>query len=231
MPPDAHPAFAVAAIRPHDPNINHQGFSSAGDRITIRNESVAALLLVAYAIHPRQILDAPEWIFHDRYDIEGTTDIEGEPNMRQQQEMVQKLLADRFGLKFHREKRDMPVFAIEVLKGGPKLKPAVNPDAVPDEQGAGQGTEQTITYTSASMSDFAMGEQFFVSRPLIDRTGLTGRYDFSVRYTWDEAHATDPNAPPGLFTAVQEQLGLKFQPMKAVVDVFVVEHVNRPTAN
>jgi len=76
-----------------------------------------------------------------------------------------------------------------------------------------------------------MGEQFFVDRPLVDQTGLTGRYDFSIRYTYDEVHATDPNAPPGLFTAVQEQLGLKFEPVKAATDVFVIDHIERPSPN
>jgi uncharacterized protein (TIGR03435 family) len=75
--------------------------------------------------------------------------------------------------------------------------------------------ERIHTYASATIPYFILVEQLWSDRPLVDQTGLTGRYDFSLRYTYDEAHATDPNAPPGLFTAVQEQLGLKFEPTKA----------------
>ncbi len=231
MAADAQPAFEVATIKPHGPASHHQGFNATGDRFTIRNESVASLMMFAYSINKRQIADTPDWAANTPYDIEGTTDTPGEPSLRQQQKMIQKLLADRFGLKFHREKRELSVYAIRVIKGGPKLKPAANPDAEPDQEGNGRGTEQTITYTSATMADFAFGEQFFFDRPVVDQTGLTGKYDFSIHYTYDEVHATDANAPPGLFTAVQEQLGLKFQPMKAPVDVYVIDHVERPSPN
>ena len=231
MAADAHPSFAVATIKPHDPASHNMGFDATGDRFTIRNQSVTSLMTFAYSAHPRQIVGAPDWALHDRYDIEGTTDTLGEPSLRQQQEMVQKLLADRFQLKFHRDQRELSVYAIQIAKGGPKLKPAANPDAEPDQEGDGHGTEQTVTYTSASMKDFAFGELFFFDRPVVDQTGLPGKYDFSIRYTWDEAKSTDPNAPPGLFTAVQEQLGLKFEPTKASVDVFVIDRVEPPSAN
>jgi len=231
MAADAHPSFAVATIKLHDPSSSRQGFNNSGDRVTIRNENLANLMQFAYAIHPRQMANLPDWAFHDSYDIEGTTDTPDEPSLRQQQEMLQKLLADRFGLKFHREQREMDAYAVQIAKGGPKLKPTANPDAEPDQQGNGHGTEQTIKYTSASMQDFAFGSQFFLDRPVVDQTGLSGRYDFSYRYTYDEEHATDPNAPPGLFTAVQQQLGLKFEPVKAPVEVFVIDHVERPSAN
>jgi uncharacterized protein (TIGR03435 family) len=234
MAADAHPSFAVATIKPHDPNDpcrGCQGFSTQGDRMSIRNESVCSLMQMAYSIHPHQIIGAPEWLFNSAFDIEGTLDTPGDPNDRQQQEMLQKLLADRFGLKFHRDKRELSVYAIQIAKGGPKLKPAANPDAGADQEGNGHGTEQTVIFTSNGIADFIRNEQFFVDRPLVDQTGLTGRYDFSLRYTFDEAKSTDPNAPPGLFTAVQEQLGLKFQPTKAPADVFIIDHVEQPSAN
>ncbi len=226
----AHPSFAVATVKPHDPASNRQGFDADGDRFTVRNQSVASLMTFAYSAHPRQIVDAPDWALHDRFDIEGTTDTPGEPSLRQQQEMLQKLLADRFQLKFHRDQRELSVYAIQIAKGGPKLKPAANPDAEVDQEGEGRGTEQTVTYTSASMTDFAFGEQFFFDRPVVNQTGLTGKYDFSIRYS-DEIRTTDPNAPPGLFTAVQEQLGLKFEPTKTPTAVFVIDHVEPPSAN
>lgn len=232
MAADAHPSFAVAVIKPHDPVSNRQGFDATGDRFTIRNQSVASLMQFAYAIHLRQIVRAPEWAAHDRWDIEGTTDTLGEPSLRQQQEMLQKLLADRFQLHFTREKRELPVYAIQVAKGGSKLTPAANLTAEPDQDAEGHGTEMTLIFTTVAMSDFALGMQFFVTdRPVVDQTGLTGRYDIRLRYTYDEVHVTDPNAPPGLFTAFQEQLGLKLEPLKAPIDVFVIDHVEKPTPN
>ena len=234
MAADAHPSFEVATIKPHDPNDpcqGCQGISFGGDRMTVRNESVASLMMMAYSIHPRQIVNAPDWMFRKSYEIAATTDTPGDPNQRQEQELLQKLLADRFGLKFHHDKRELSVYAIQIAKGGPKLKPAADPNAGADQEGNGHGTEQTVIFTSNSIGDFLRNEQFFTDRPLVDQTGLTGRYDFTLRYTYDETKSTDPNAPPGLFTAIQEQLGLKLQPTKALVDVFVIDHVERPSPN
>src|SRR5579859_2873514 len=123
--------------------------------------------------------------------------------------MLQKLLADRFELKFHRVTRELPVYAIQIAKGGPKLKAPANPDAEPDQDASSHGTEVTVTITNGTMADFILGMQFFFDRPLVDQTAINDRHDFTLRYTYDELHATDPNAPPGLFTAIREQLGLR----------------------
>jgi uncharacterized protein (TIGR03435 family) len=233
MAADAHPSFEVATIKPHDPNSNSQGFDAAGDRYTIHGQTIVSLMMFAYAIDKHQVVDTPDWARSDRFDIEGTTDTPGEPSLHQQQEMLQKLLADRFGLRFHREKRVLPVYLIQLAKGGPKLTPAAHPELEADQNASthGSSTEVTVTITSTSMQDFILGMQFFFERPLVDQTGITGKYDITLRYTNDEANATDPNAPPGLFTAIQEQLGLKLDAVKAPADVYVIDHVERPSAN
>jgi uncharacterized protein (TIGR03435 family) len=178
MAADAHPSIEVASIRLHDPSSQHQSFDVKGDRVTIRNQTVASMMMFAYAIHPSQIAEAPDWVLHERYDIEGKTDTPGQPNLRQFQEMLQKLLADRFGLHLTREKRELPVYAIQVAKGGPKLTPAAKPDREADQTANGHDGDLTQIYTSATLSDFAMGMQFFIpDRPIIDQSGLTGRYD------------------------------------------------------
>jgi uncharacterized protein (TIGR03435 family) len=133
MAADAHPSLAVAAIHMHDPNSRRQGFNFEGSRYVVRNESVGSLIMFAYSIHPKQIVGGPEWAGTDRYDIEGKPDMPGEPSLKQQQEMLQKLLADRFKLHFDREKRELSVYAIQVAKGGPKLKAAANPNAEADQ--------------------------------------------------------------------------------------------------
>jgi uncharacterized protein (TIGR03435 family) len=231
MAADAHPSFAVAAIRPHDPASSRQGFNAVGDRFTIRNQTVTSLMMFAWGFDKHQIVDMPAWAEKSAFDIEGTTDTAGEPNLKQQQEMIRKLLADRFQLKLHREKRDLPVYAIRVAKGGPRMKPPADPAAQPNQTASSHGTEVTVSVTSASMADFIMGMQFFLDRPLVDQTGIAGRYDFSLRYTYDEVHSTDQDAPPGKFTAIQEQLGLKLDPVNAPVDVLAVEHVEMPSEN
>lgn len=232
MAADEHPSFAVATIKPRDPN-GRGGLAVAGDEVGFYSVSVLELITFAYSGNRAQLVGGPDWIREARYDIDGKADIEGKPNLAQQKEMAQKLLADRFQLKFHRGIREQPVYAIRVAKGGPKLAPAADPSGETEEDAAGHGVETTRTYTSASIAYFASMTQmlFFVDRPLVDQTGLTGRYDFKLRYTYDEAHATDPNAPPGLFTAVQEQLGLKLEPTKAPVEVFAIDSVERPGEN
>ena len=232
MAADAHPAFEVATIKPSDPNDESDDFSAHGRHVSVRNLSVSKILAAAYGIHVRQVVDGPSWLETDRYDISGVADVEGEPSLKQMQEMLQKLLADRFKLKFHREKRQLSVYAVTVLKTGPKLtKSKGDPSGSPDQEGSEHGTQTASKFTNTSMADFAFIMQFFLDRPMVDQTGLAGRYDFSLRWTFDEARTSDPNAAPGIFTAIQEQLGLKLEPVKAQADVLVVDKVERPSAN
>ena len=231
MAADAHPSFEVATIKPHDPNSNRQGFDAVGDRYTIHDQTITSLMMFAYSIDKHQVVDAPDWARTDRFDIEGTTDTPGEPNLHQQQEMLQKLLADRFELKLPpREARASRLLHPD-RQGRSQAQAAANPDAEADQDASGHGTETTVTITTATMADFILGMQFFFDRPLVDQTGIHRPHDFTLRYTYDEAHATDPNAPPGLFTAIQEQLGLKLNAVKAPIDVFVIDHIERPSAN
>lgn len=233
MAGNAHPSFAVATVKPHDPNYpRRQGWGFAGDRISIQNQTVARMLMYAYSIDPHQLAGLPAWAESAAFDVEGVTDTPGQPDLHRHQEILQKLLADRFGLKLHRELRPLNVYAIQIAKGGPKLMPAAHPEAQPGQRGVQQGAALCNKMTSASMADFVLDMQFFVEdRPLVDQTGLAGRYDINLCYTPDETKSTDPDAPPGLFTAIQDQLGLKFVPIKAPVEVFVVDHIDRPAEN
>lgn len=232
MAADAHPSFAVATIKPHDPDERDRGIWVQGDHFDVSAASVEKLMKWAYSVHAQQIVGGPDWIRQDRYDINGRPDIAGEPDLMQQREMIGKLLADRFQLKFHRERRELPVYAIRIAKGGPKLTAAAHSDKKPIEQSDSHGDFDRIhNYESAPISYLIMVEQLWSDRPLVDQTGLTGKYDFRLRYDADEAHNTDPNAPPGFFTAVQQELGLKFEPTKARVEVLVIDHVELPSSN
>jgi len=232
MARDAHPSLLVATVKPHDPESNRGGFDAVGDRFTVYGRSVFALMSFAYSLHPKEIVGAPDWAKNDRWDIEGKIDTPGQPDLHQMQEMLQKLLADRFQLHFTREKRELPVYAIRIAKGGPKLTPAAHPDALANQGASGSGPDLTQWYTNVSIGDFILGMQFFIpDRPIVDQTGLTGKYDIRLHYTPDEARSTDANAQPGIFTAIQDQLGLKLEPVKAPVDVFVIDRVERPGEN
>jgi uncharacterized protein (TIGR03435 family) len=226
MAADANPSFEVASIKPTDPSDRDGGFHIRGHRVFIENQDVNTLISIAFAIHPRQIVDAPPWFGTDRFDINGITDIAGTPNVRQLQEMIQKLLADRFQLKVDRDKRELSVYAITVAKGGPKLeKSAGDPNGLPDQTGNGRGT---VRFKNNSMSDFALGMQAYLEKPVVDQTGLAGRFDFVLNWAPDNSQTTDPNAP-SIFTAVQEQLGLKFVSTQAPADVVVIVHAEYPS--
>lgn len=231
MAADAHPSFEVATIKPADPS-ETGNFIVGGHRLVIEGQTVNDLISFAYAVHRKQIVNGPAWLETERFDIDGQADQPGVANLHQVQEMLQKLLQDRFGLKLHREKRDLPIYAITLAKGGPKLTPSPkNTYGLPTQSGHGQGGQQQRKFTNNSMSDFALGMQNYMDRPVIDETNLPGRYDFILRWTPDNVPTTEPGAPPGIFTAIQEQLGLKLEATKGPADVLVIDHIERPSPN
>lgn len=124
MPPDADPAFEVASLKLSNPGERGGGPRVQGRQFSATNLSVGNLILIAYGVHPRQLVGAPDWIDKDRYDVLGKPDVEGQPNHRQMQVLIQKLLTDRFSLKFHREKRELSVYEVVVGKAGAKLTTA-----------------------------------------------------------------------------------------------------------
>lgn len=232
MAKEAHPSFEVATIKPSDPEDGSSGFHEQGRQLFVENETVEDMLAIVYGLHPKQIVDAPDWCTKDHWDVKGVPDVAGQPNWPQYREMVRKLLEERFGLKFHREKRELSIFAVTVARGGSKLMASKGElNGMLDQTGKNNGVEQTWRYTNNSMADFAQGMEHFLDRPVVDETGLKGKFDFRLAWTNEGAQNEDPKAPPGLFTAVQEQLGLKIEPTKGPAEVLVVEHVERPSAN
>ena len=228
---DAHPGFLVATIKPSDPEA-HTGwaFPTDGHHVACVDANLATILTVAYGIHEKQIAGAPEWFTKEHFDINGVPDVPGIPSFPQQKEMYQKLLADRFHLVFHRETRDLPIYAITIAKGGPILKPAA-PNETMNAGNSGSPGVRIQKFRSMSMPDFALNMNFHEDRPVVDETGLSGRYDFTLKWTYDIAMENEPGAPPSLFTAIKEQLGLRMDAVKGPAEVFVIDHVERPSAN
>jgi len=245
MPADAVPQFDVVTIKPTAPDTKSMGFMNNGRHILAENMTVNDIVSFAYGVHGKQISGAPAWFGSDRFDVDGVPDVEGELNLKQMQGMYRKLLDDRFNLRFHREKRELSVYAMTVAKSGPKLtKSQGDPTGSPDQTFTEISSRSVVLReTNATMSDFALNMQASaMDRPVVDQTGITGRFDFTLKWTPDETQfgtlgmrlsppGDDPNASPGLFTAIQEQLGLKLVQAKGPVEVLVGDHVEYPTAN
>jgi uncharacterized protein (TIGR03435 family) len=241
MAADADPSFEVATIKPTAPGDHGDGMNLEGRRLTILRISLSSLVNWAYDIVPKQIAGAPDWMETDQYDIAAVIDTDGIPNEKQMSIMLQKLLKDRFNLSFHYEKKELPAYTLVAGKLGPKItKSESGPNDDTDFMGHGLGHKIARNMT---MAQFAHGMQGIVGRPVLDKTGLTGRYDFTLDWTPDETQypgsgfripppPADGSAPlPALFTAMQEQLGIKLVSTKTKVDVLVIDHVEQPSAN
>jgi uncharacterized protein (TIGR03435 family) len=232
MARDADPDWEVATVKPSAPSDRGDRIHMHGRHLTLERETVEWLLLIGYNVQKNQIVGAPDWAKTEQWDVDGLANVDGEPNLKQLQGMLRKILEERFGLKLHHEQREMPVFALTAAKGGPKLTiNTSDPNGLMDQQNREANGQRTEQLKNTSMAELALILQFHVGRPIVDQTGLAGRYDFQLKWTTDETRATAADAPPGLFTAMQEQLGLKLEPVKAMAEVLVVDGAERPSAN
>jgi uncharacterized protein (TIGR03435 family) len=233
----ATPEFEAASIKPvKTPNPSRTRDQEEGRRFTAYSVTLRDLIMMAYRVDAREISGGPAWMATDEYDVEAVAG-EGVQVNEQLQAMLQKLLADRFQLTFHREQRLLPAYALTVAKGGSKLKTA-------EAGGQGASCEHVgvCNFRSEPLARFTQWLAFVVlDRPVVDKTGIAGKFDFSLRWTPDEsqfsamglrapAAADNANAPP-LFTAIEEQLGLKLEPVRAPAEVLVIDHVERPSEN
>jgi uncharacterized protein (TIGR03435 family) len=244
MPADAEPGVEVATIKPNNTDgSTMQVLTFRGRNLITVNSSLADLMMFAYSVQMKQIIGAPDWIEKDRYDINATPDVEGTPTADQVRIMIRKLLADRFQLKFHHDKREMSAFVLTVGKDGSKLKPS-QPNG--NLHGIGVQPARTGAMMFANNAPIPAFTSFLQSlvldRPVVDQTGLTGRYDLTVTFTPDDSlfnghslgfpkPADDVEPAPGLFDAIQQQLGLKLTAEKTQVDVLAIDHVEKPSAN
>lgn len=234
MAKEADPNWDVVTVRPSDPNGQFGGYQVEGRNVLIRRKTVQSMLLYAYALHKSQLTNAPDWIRTELWDAKGYADVPGQPNREQMQALVRKLLAERFGLVMHMEKRMSSVYMLTVAKGGAKMAASKgDPNGLSNENDRENGGLETMHAENLSMGELAgLLMRIALDRPAVDQTGLKGRYDFELRWTTDDAVTSAPtDAPPGLFTALPEQLGLRLEPVKAMADVLVVDKVERPGAN
>ena len=234
-------AFDIATIKPTARTDKTWQLLPTPDGYTGLNVSLRKLIEFAYRVlDGKLILDGPTWIDSAKFDVEAKFDPAQVPNVkdltyRQRDDMLQPLLADRFKLKIHHESRDFPVFLLVVDKHGPKL----HEWTIPETGNLGFGINCTLRSRSGSLT--AQGCQAnsltgilqpAAGRIILDRTNLTGHYNIELHWTPDNA-PVDASVPPGpsIFTALQEQLGLKLQPSTAPLDVIVIDSAKEPSEN
>jgi len=249
--------FETASIKPNKSNVTsfRSGFTADGFRS--EDASVQWLIQQAYGVSDFFLSGIPDRLNTERYDVEAKMDTSVADRLSKltpaqlklaQQQMLQTLLAERFNLKIHRETKDEPVYFLVIGKNGPKLQDAKTDDtrgflnadgtAARTRIQIGPGNK-TYAYSTSikTLGDFLTR---FLSRPVLDKTGLTGSYDFTLEWMPDAPPTSSPDsssgvtlpAAPGdsLFSAVQ-QLGLKLEPGKSPIEVIVIDHVERPSGN
>jgi uncharacterized protein (TIGR03435 family) len=246
--PPAAPVFDVAAIHQHipEPHEHNSIWSSPFDgHFKASNVSLIMLIHWAFEMPDTRILSAPGWASTTRFNIDAEADssidaqmkgLSSDAGRQQKEKMVQALLADRFRLVMHKETRELPIYALVVTKGGPKF-------GTIKEQGTTVNTGNGRIEVQASNSVAAFAEELsdVVGRDVIDKTGIQGRYDLKLKWTPDDRAAPLSNASggdasatdsgPSIFTALQEQLGLKLESQKGLVSVLVVDRAEMPSEN
>jgi uncharacterized protein (TIGR03435 family) len=241
MAANANLVFEVATIKPANPETRGQSIlvgRGGSNLFTTTNTTLNDLITFAYGIHVRQIVNGPAWMESDKFDISAKPEQPGIPNVDQLKTMVQKLLAERFGLAFHSEKRELSAYVITVGKNGPKLAKNETGGNLPGFGGRGPGSVGVRNSSMAEFAGFLQGR--ILDRPVVDQTGLTGKFDFTLDWRPDLTQlppGANPQLPPevearaDLFTSMQEQLGLKLEATKAQVEVYAIDKVQKPSEN
>jgi uncharacterized protein (TIGR03435 family) len=243
------PSFEAVSIRRditgRGPNVSPVG--AAGDRFVTTGSNLLFILQFAYQrsdggkLRYSDIIGAPEWANSDAFDIQARAG--HTPSPEEMRRMVQSLLGDRFQLKAHLEKRELPVYELLLAKDGPRLKPADL--QLPGKQqligmpSPAGGLTLKMRNTQTSLANLSNTLQSYAGRPIIDKTGLEGQFDISLQFALETlstgavAGTPSPADPSGasLFTAIQEQLGLKLESSKGPVEVLVIDSVQKPSEN
>jgi uncharacterized protein (TIGR03435 family) len=250
----------VASIRPAAPSERGISIRPVAGGIIITNMPVKELIVIAYRLQPYQVSGGPPWINSDGYDISAKS--ENPPKREEIPVMLKSLLADRFQLAIHRQVKELPIYALVIARKDGKLGPnlvkakgdnctAVDPSKPPPPPEPGKPPvlycggmsmrPNGLTAASIQVGQLTQNFSRVLGRVVVDKTGLTGKYDISMEWTPEALQSLQmPAAPPpssseptgpSIFTAIQEQLGLKFQAQKAPVETIVIDRVERPSPN
>jgi len=236
------PSFDVASIKPVEPGPNSARYlvMQGPHRFVGKAYTLKLLIAAAYNLNPEAVTGGPAWMESSHYDILALTPGDKQPSHDEQMAMLRTMLSDRFKLSFHREPKVFAIYTLEVARSGSKLKPST---AAPTDQPYLISTvyPQRIVMPAknASMADFvSVLQRAILDRPVVDKTGLTGRYDFNLEWAPDESQfngdvrpaPSDATDPP-FFTAIEQQLGLRLEATRGPVNAIVVDHADPPTPN
>lgn len=241
-PRPAVDTFEVATIKPVESSEKSSRFikMEGPHRFIEKDYTLKLLIAAAYDLNPRTISGGPAWIGSDHYDIVALTPGDVQPSRDRQMLMLRGLLTDRFKLTFHREQKEFSIYELNVAKNGPKLKKSAEPpDTAPALISTVYPQRILLPARNATMGEFvSLLQRAILDRPVVDKTGLSGKYDFDLEWAPDESQfggevgassADAPSAP--FFTAIQQQLGLKLEAKRGPVEALVVDSAERPSAN
>jgi uncharacterized protein (TIGR03435 family) len=244
-PAAPRPQFEVASVKRNNSGSRSTNLRPGVGRYTVTNAPLRLLIQVAYKAQDFQIIGAPAWIDSERYDIEAKA--EGALNDQRVGPMLQALIEERFKAIVHGETRDLPVYFLTVAKSGTKLKAgpcltrepgaAIPPNQPPSAFCGYIGIiGSSLEATGARMQVLADVLSGNLKRKVLDRTGLAGEFDVKLRWTPDlnipvDTQAPAPDGSPSIFTAIEEQLGLKLESGKAPIDVLVIDHIDHASDN
>lgn len=252
-------AFDVVSIKPYGPNNLRISIRTEPDGVAVSGMPMHMILREAFGVTNDRLLGEPAWVATSRYDVDAKVTPEDAPKFKQltdqqQWQMLLPVLEDRCALKFHHETRDLTVYTLLVSRGGPKMQlsqPAkTNPGQAqgPGRASAGASVSEamfTISGHGQSTATIARWVSLTLGSTVIDKTGLTGKYDYTLSFVPDDSmkagilppggnsgSALPPDAEgPSIFSALPEQLGLKLIAKKQPVDVVVIDHIEQPTVN
>jgi len=231
------PKFEVVSIHPHAPDDSTFRVTMLSNgQFTATGSAAKLVLMLAYNIQEAQVVGGPSWLATEKWDIEAQSGDDVMHSAEETRQMLQAMLEERFALRIHRATEQRPAYVLTVAKGGPKFK------AVEHEGSTNYRiTRNSITLQRGDVERLAQILSTALGRPVIDRTGLSGLYDLSVQ--WDDAPIREGGVPgldvpatPGndhgsIFTAIQDQLGLRLESQRAPVEVIVIDRIDTPSEN
>ena len=234
--------FEVASIKRSEPgSLRGSTFEFLpGGSLRIANGTLRAILETAYDVREFQILGGPGWVNSERYDIlartaDSLSNLAGATNdVKAVRLRLQALLRQRFNLEVHRETRELPEYALEVAKKGPKLIQDGGSNGSSNARTGIQRSCGQMIGTNATMANLTLMLARQLDRPVLDRTGLTGKYNFQFVWTPDSGPCSgspDSSNAPSIFTALEETLGLRLESIKGPVDSLIIDHADRPSEN
>jgi len=239
MDPNADPGVEVATVKPSPAEARGRLYTVRGTQVMAINVTLMNVITFAYDLHERQVVGGPAWMSTDRFEIAIKPDVPGQPNNQQFKKIFQKALVDRFQFKFHKEKRELSVYAI-TLPANTKHKLTTSPsdNNLPNLIFPRPGL---LPAQNATMDEFASVLQGAVmDRPVVNQTNIQGRFNFTLDWTPDEFQFASFGPRPGpfpdtgkpnIFQAFQDQLGLKLESTKAAADALVIDKAEKPSEN